>query len=93
MNRTAIKYLTLSQEDLIDAGAFDFRLAIDALKKSLFLFREGRILFPDKIVQIFKEETQERINCLPATLLGCLLFLFRLMRLQVVVVAKMQLGK
>lgn len=28
MNRTAIKYLTLSQEDLIDAGAFDFRLAM-----------------------------------------------------------------
>ena len=69
MNHSEIKYLTLSQEDLIEAGAFDFRLAIDALKKSLFRFKEGRILFPDKIVQIFNEETQERINCLPATLL------------------------
>ena len=69
MNRTEIKYLTLSQEDLIEAGAFDFQLAIEALKKSLFLFKDERILFPDKIVQIFKEETQERINCLPATLL------------------------
>ncbi len=69
MNRTEIKYLTLSQEDLIEAGAFDFQLAIGALKKSLFLFKDERILFPDKIVQIFKEETQERINCLPATLL------------------------
>lgn len=69
MNRTAIKYLTLSQEDLIEAGAFDFQLAIEALKKSLFLFKDERVLFPDKIVQIFKEETQERINCLPATLL------------------------
>ena len=69
MSNTEIKYLTLSQEDLINAGAFDFRLAIEALKKSLFLFKNERILFPDKIVQIFKEETQERINCLPATLL------------------------
>ena len=69
MNRTEIKYLTLSQEDLIEAGAFDFRMAVEALKNSLFLFKDNRILFPDKIVQIFKEETQERINCLPATLL------------------------
>ena len=69
MNHTAISYLSLSQEDLINAGAFDFALAIGALKQSLFRFRENRILFPDKIVQIFKEETQERINCLPATLL------------------------
>ena len=69
MGNTEIKYLTLSQEDLIDAGAFDFRLAINALKESLFLFKNKGIMFPDKIVQIFKEETQERINCLPATLL------------------------
>lgn len=69
MNPTEIQYLTLSQEDLIQAGAFDFYLAMEALKKSLFLFKDKRILFPDKIVQIFKEETQERINCLPATLL------------------------
>ena len=69
MNNTEIKYLTLSQEDLIQAGAFDLSLAINALKQGLFRFKENRILFPDKIVQIFKEETQERINCLPATLL------------------------
>ncbi len=69
MANTEIKYLTLSQEDLINAGAFDMKLAIKALKYGLFKFKEERILFPDKIVQIFKEETQERINCLPATLL------------------------
>ena len=69
MANTEIKYLTLSQEDLINAGAFDMKLAIKALKDGLFKFKENRILFPDKIVQIFKEETQERINCLPATLL------------------------
>ena len=69
MGNTEIKYLTLSQEDLIHAGAFDLQMAIQALKDGLFKFKSDRILFPDKIVQIFKEETQERINCLPATLL------------------------
>lgn len=69
MNKNAIPYLTLSQENLIEAGAFDIPMAIRALKQGLFRFKEGRILFPDKIVQIFNDDTQERINCLPATLL------------------------
>ena len=69
MGISEIKYLTLSQEDLVEAGAFDLPLARAALKEGLFKFRDERILFPDKIVQIFNEETQERINCLPATLL------------------------
>ena len=64
-----IKYLSLSQVDLVNAGAFDMIMAREALKKGLFRFREGGILFPDKIVQIFNQDTQERINCLPATLL------------------------
>ncbi len=70
MNKTEIRYLAVSQEDIIEAGAFDLRAAREILKESLFLFRSGKILFPDKIVQIFNEETQERINCLPATLLN-----------------------
>ena len=69
MGKTEIKYLTLSQEDLIEAGAFDLQMAMKALKEGLFKFKDDRILFPDKIVQIFNDETQERINCLPATLL------------------------
>jgi len=69
MGKTEIKYLTLSQEDLIEAGAFDLKMSIAALQEGLRKFETGHILFPDKIVQIFNEETQERINCLPATLL------------------------
>ncbi len=69
MQKSSIQYLSLTQEDLVNAGAFDLPMAIDALQQSLFRFRDGRILFPDKIVQIFNDETQERINCLPATLL------------------------
>ena len=69
MGKTEISYLTLSQEDLVEAKAFDLKMAIAALKDGLFKFKENRILFPDKIVQIFNDDTQERINCLPATLL------------------------
>ena len=56
-----------SQEDLLGAGCLDFRMAIDAVRNALKEFETGNILFPEKIVQIFNDETQERINCLPAT--------------------------
>ncbi|TVR25933.1 MAG: ornithine cyclodeaminase family protein [Ilumatobacter sp.] len=59
----------LSQEDLLRSGCLDPRLAMDAAATVMRGFREGRVLFPDKIVQIFDEATQSRINCLPATLL------------------------
>ena len=69
MSDHSIRFLYLSQEDLIEAGAFDLPMAIRAAREGLLAFRQGRILFPDKIVQIFDQETQDRINCLPATLL------------------------
>lgn len=69
MNDRSIRFLYLSQEALIDAGAFDLPMAIEAARTSQLRYREKRILFPEKIVQIFNEETQDRINCLPATLL------------------------
>ena len=65
----AIRFTWLSQEDLLEAGCLDFRLAIGAASSALLAHRNGDVLFPDKIVQIFDQETQERINCLPATLL------------------------
>lgn len=69
MDKHAIMYRNLSQEDLIKSGAFSLPMAINALKRSLIQFRDGEILFPEKIVQVFNEGTNERINCLPATLL------------------------
>ncbi|MGB5951367.1 MAG: ornithine cyclodeaminase family protein [Ornithinimicrobium sp.] len=59
----------LSQEDLISSGCLDVHLAMQAAEEAMLAYRDKRILFPDKIVQIFDEDTQERINCLPATLL------------------------
>src|SRR4029450_11645483 len=58
-----------SQEDLLEAGCLDFGMAIRAAESALLAHRNGDVLFPEKIVQIFDQETQERINCLPATLL------------------------
>ena len=64
-----IRFTYLSQEDLLEAGCLDFRLAIEAAESALLAHRNGDVLFPEKIVQIFNQETQERINCLPSTLL------------------------
>lgn len=59
-----------SQEDLLGAGCLDLQLAMDAAERSIRLFESGDVIFPEKIVQIFNDETQERINCLPATFRG-----------------------
>ncbi len=59
----------LSQEDLLDAGCFDLRMAMDVAEKAMLAFENDRIMFPEKIVQIFDQVTQDRINCLPATLM------------------------
>ncbi|NOX55225.1 MAG: ornithine cyclodeaminase family protein [Planctomycetes bacterium] len=65
-HRIAFSYF--SQEDLLRAGCLDFHMVIEAAEKALIAHRRGEVIFPEKIVQIFNEETQERINCLPATL-------------------------
>ena len=64
----AIRFTYLSQEDLLESGCLDFELAIDAAESALLAQRDGDVVFPEKVVQIFDDETQERINCLPATL-------------------------
>lgn len=56
-----------SQEDLLAAGCLDIRMAMDAAEVAMRAYSEGDVLFPEKIVQIFNDDTQERINCLPAT--------------------------
>ena len=70
MPRHDIHCRFFSQEDLLAAGCLDIRMAMDAAESAIRAFDEGDVLFPDKIVQIFNDETQERINCLPATFKG-----------------------
>ena len=56
-----------SQEDLLGAGCLDLAMAMSAAEKAIIDYKNGDVLFPEKIVQIFNDDTQERINCLPAT--------------------------
>ena len=67
-DRNRIECLYLSQEDLLRSGCLDMRMAMDAAEAAMLAFRSNQIDFPEKIVQIFDQDTQERINCLPATL-------------------------
>lgn len=69
MSKHQINFTYLSQDDLIQAGAFDLPLAIKTAEQAMLDFEQHKILFPEKIVQIFNPASQERINCLPATLL------------------------
>jgi len=64
-----VGFTYLSQEDLLDAGCFDLRMAIEVAETTMIAFEQHRILFPEKIVQIFDQVAQDRINCLAATLL------------------------
>ena len=68
-DKNRIECFFLSQEDLLQAGCLDMRLAMSAAENAMLAFRRDEILFPEKVVQIFNDSTQERINCLPATLL------------------------
>lgn len=64
-----IKYRAISQEDVIQiyAGKTDkfYQIVEDAFIK----YDSGEAILPAKISQIFDQETQNRINCMPATLL------------------------
>ena len=69
MNEHRISFTYLYQEDMLQAGCFDLRMAMEVAEKTLLAYEDHKILFPEKIVQIFSQASQERINCLPATLL------------------------
>ena len=67
MSRHEIHCRYFSQEDLLGAGCLDIQMAMAAAEQGIKAYHAGDVLFPEKIVQIFNDETQERINCLPAT--------------------------
>lgn len=67
-DRHKIEFTYLSQEHLLQAGCLDFRMAVETAEEALIAHRNDKVIFPDKTVQIFNEQTQQRINCLPATL-------------------------
>ena len=67
MNKIIVKII--SQEDVAEIfkGNADgiFEIIEDSFKK----FLNGEVIMPDKISQIFDEQSQNRINCMPATLI------------------------
>lgn len=68
MNKS-ITVRMISQDDILKAGCYDIQNVVSVIEKTLLDFKAGKILLPDKISQIFDEATQDRINCMPSTLI------------------------
>ena len=66
-NNIVIKMI--SMEDIISSGCYDIKKIISIIEKVLLDYKEGYVELPNKISQIFDEKTQDRINCMPATLM------------------------
>lgn len=69
MDNKTIRTLILTQSDILKAGCFDIGMAVETAREAVLSYAAGRILYPDKVSQVFDEITQNRTNCLPATLL------------------------
>ncbi len=69
-NKNKLECFYFSQEDFLQAGCLDMRMAMSTAETAMLAFEANKIIFPDKIVQIFNDDTQDRINCLAATLLS-----------------------
>lgn len=63
-----IKAKMISMEDILNADCFNVGDTIEVMEKALISYKKGQVQLPDKISQIFDQGTQDRINCMPATL-------------------------
>lgn len=59
----------ISMEDIMAAGCCDIQEVIRVIEEVLVDYKNGGVMLPDKISQIFNSETQDRINCMPSTLM------------------------
>lgn len=59
----------LSHEDVENILKENKTQAIEIIKQSFLKRKNGKVILPNKISQIFNEETQERINCMTASIL------------------------
>lgn len=60
----------ISLEDLLEAGCFDVKASIQVCEEAFVEFADNNVIFPDKVSVIFNQESQDRINCLPAAMLS-----------------------
>ena len=54
----------ISMEDIMAAGCCDIQEVIRVIEEVLVDYKNGGVMLPDKISQIFNSETQDRINCM-----------------------------
>ena len=59
----------ISMEDIMAAKCCDIQEVIRVIEEVLVDYKNGGVMLPDKISQIFNLETQDRINCMPSTLM------------------------
>lgn len=67
MNEIRIKFI--SQEEVISVFAGNSNAIFHCVENAMLKYINGSALLPDKVSQIFDQVTQNRINCMPATLL------------------------
>jgi ornithine cyclodeaminase/alanine dehydrogenase-like protein (mu-crystallin family) len=68
MSNITIKFI--SQEDVAAIFKGNTSVILGIIEDSFRKFLAGEIIMPDKISQIFDEVNQNRINCMPATLIN-----------------------
>lgn len=66
---SSIEIKIISQEDVAEIFKGNADKIFDIIEDSFKKYLKGDIIMPDKISQIFDEQTQNRINCMPATLI------------------------
>lgn len=59
----------ISMEDIMAAECCDIQKVIRVIEEVLVDYKNGGVMLPDKISQIFNLKTQDRINCMPSTLM------------------------
>lgn len=64
-----IKIKVISQEDVASIFKGNAEGIFNIIEDSFRKYLKNDIIMPDKISQIFDEQTQNRINCMPATLI------------------------
>ena len=70
MNTNQISIKVISQEEVAQIFKNDADALFSIIEEAFKKYLHGTVLFPDKISQIFDQKTQDRINCMPATILG-----------------------
>lgn len=65
-----IKIRIISQEDVAHIFHNNADSSFSIVEDAIIKYAKGQVVFPDKISQIFDQITQNRINCMPATLLS-----------------------